>query len=147
MGGFASALSTSDAQSLLERFAPYVWLYSEEPFFPCPVDWFLARVQLGFANEGTVGYNTSIITSTVTAANLNTTTNDGQSSGGALSGATVPADNFFRPPGHGRRGQRHLHGLATVQQRRQCLPQRSGAAGLRRSDRSTRLHRYDGCRL
>jgi hypothetical protein len=98
MGGFASALSTSDAKTLLQRFAPFVWLESGEPYFPCSVDWYLQRVQLGFAHEGTAGYDTTIVATTVSSTNLNTTNNDGQSSGGALSGAQVPSDNFFVLP-------------------------------------------------
>jgi hypothetical protein len=97
MSGFTSALSTADAQTLLQRFAPYVWLHSEEPYFPCSVDWYLQRVQLGFAQAGTAGYDTTIVATTVTSTNLNTTTSNGQSSGGALNGATVP-DNFFVLP-------------------------------------------------
>jgi Vacuolar protein sorting-associated protein 62 len=103
MAGFQSALSVTDAKQLLQTFAPYVWIYSSEPYFPCSVDWYLQRVQLGFAHEATIGYNTTLLSPTVSAANLNTTSNDGQSSGGALAG-TVPGDNFFVLPVTGGAG-------------------------------------------
>ncbi|HVZ33545.1 MAG TPA: Vps62-related protein [Polyangiaceae bacterium] len=55
-------------------------------------------MQLGFAQAATVGYNTAIVSSVASSANLNKTIYDGQSSGGALNGASVPEDNFFVLP-------------------------------------------------
>jgi hypothetical protein len=95
LGGFVSALSSKDATALLQRFAPQVWLHPQEKYFPCPVDWYLERVTMGFAEEQTAStYDTTAVASNVTEANLNAQSYDGSSSGGALSG-TKPIDEAF----------------------------------------------------
>jgi hypothetical protein len=97
MSGFQSSLSTSDATKLLTRFAPFVWLDSAEKYFPCPVDWYLNQVQLGYYEKWPTR-TTTIVQPTVTPANLNATTYNGQNSGGALNGAPVPDSNYFVLP-------------------------------------------------
>ena len=41
-----TALTTQQAQSLVETFMPYVFLHPDEKYFPVSVDWYLARVKL-----------------------------------------------------------------------------------------------------
>lgn len=97
MPGFQSSLSTSDATKLLTRFAPFVWLDSDEKYFPCSVDWYLSQVQLGYFEKWPTR-TTTTVQPTVTSTNLNTSTYNGQSSGGALNGAPVPDSNYFVLP-------------------------------------------------
>jgi hypothetical protein len=98
MSGFQSALSNQDATSLLQTFAPYVWLHPEEENYPCSVDWYLARVTLGFAQAGSLGYSITPVLESVDQTSLVSTTFDGIASGGALGGAVPAEDSFFVLP-------------------------------------------------
>ena len=65
---------TTDDQALLAKFAPIVWLHSEELYFPAGVDWFLPRVKMIYNQaavvNGNIVYSPVPILASVTDSNI-----------------------------------------------------------------------------
>jgi hypothetical protein len=65
-----TSLDAATAQALLDKFAPVIWLHSQEDYFPASVEWYFSHVQMIYQQVDNVR-NVVVLAQVTDATNAN----------------------------------------------------------------------------